>query len=747
MKRRNFLNSSLFYIVVFLGIIGLAQLFASNNAPESTDTISTTEFVQYLEEDRVERYTIQPVGGVYEINGTFRKGKEVDTGTAEEETNIPIFGQRDNTSANRFTALVLMNDSVLDDVYHITRENDVTMVSVEEPTTSLWTSLLITFLPFIIFGGFLYYMMRQAGQSGGGGSSGRGVMNFGKSQAKEADAETSKVRFSDVAGADEEKQELVEIVEFLKDPRRFNQLGARIPAGVLLEGPPGTGKTLLAKAVAGEAGVPFYSISGSEFVEMFVGVGASRVRDLFENAKKNSPSIIFIDEIDAVGRQRGAGMGGGHDEREQTLNQLLVEMDGFEGNEGVIVMAATNRSDVLDPALLRPGRFDRRILVGRPDVKGREAILKVHARNKPLSDEINLKLIARQTPGFSGADLENLLNEAALVAARRNSKVIEPLDMDEAHDRVIAGPAKKDRIMNETERKMVAYHEAGHTVVGLVLSDARVVHKVTIVPRGRAGGYAIMLPKEDRYLMTEKDMREQIVGLLGGRVAEEVFFGTQSSGASNDFQQATQLARSMVTEYGMSEKLGPVQYEGSSQVFLGRDYGSAKTYSERIAYEIDSEVIRITNEAHARATEIIKAHGQQMRLIAEHLLEYETLNEIEIKSLFEDGVMPARNGEGAEYPRESEEDEVQAGTSYDEIKRAHEERVREMEKQFEEQKDGRRTLEASDIEETDSEEEELLEPETKTEREPEDVDVDKLKEESSEKNIVEEDEKDDDETN
>lgn len=747
MKRRNFLNSSLFYIVVFLGIIGLAQLFASNNAPESTDTISTTEFVQYLEEDRVERYTIQPVGGVYEINGTFRKGKEVDTGTAEEETNIPIFRQRDNTSANRFTALVLMNDSVLDDVYHITRENDVTMVSVEEPTTSLWTSLLITFLPFIIFGGFLYYMMRQAGQSGGGGSSGRGVMNFGKSQAKEADAETSKVRFSDVAGADEEKQELVEIVEFLKDPRRFNQLGARIPAGVLLEGPPGTGKTLLAKAVAGEAGVPFYSISGSEFVEMFVGVGASRVRDLFENAKKNSPSIIFIDEIDAVGRQRGAGMGGGHDEREQTLNQLLVEMDGFEGNEGVIAMAATNRSDVLDPALLRPGRFDRRILVGRPDVKGREAILKVHARNKPLSDEINLKLIARQTPGFSGADLENLLNEAALVAARRNSKVIEPLDMDEAHDRVIAGPAKKDRIMNETERKMVAYHEAGHTVVGLVLSDARVVHKVTIVPRGRAGGYAIMLPKEDRYLMTEKDMREQIVGLLGGRVAEEVFFGTQSSGASNDFQQATQLARSMVTEYGMSEKLGPVQYEGSSQVFLGRDYGSAKTYSERIAYEIDSEVMRITNEAHARATEIIKAHGQQMRLIAEHLLEYETLNEIEIKSLFEDGVMPARNGEGAEYPRESEEDEVQAGTSYDEIKRAHEERVREMEKQFEEQKDGRRTLEASDIEETDSEEEELLEPETKTEQEPEDVDVDKLKEESSEKNIVEEDEKDDDETN
>ena len=555
MKRKNFFNSSLFYILVFFGIIGLTQLFANNAGPDSTEPVSTTEFVQYLEDDRVERFTIQPTGGVYEINGTFREGDELETDTDEEEESLPIFGGLQESSSDGFQTLVLMNDSVINEIYDYTRNNDVTMLSVEEATPSIWTSLLVTFLPFLVFGGFLFYMMRQAGQGGGGGGGGRGVMNFGKSQAKEADAETSNVRFADVAGADEEKQELVEIVEFLKDPRRFNQLGARIPAGVLLEGPPGTGKTLLAKAVAGESGVPFYSISGSEFVEMFVGVGASRVRDLFENAKKNSPSIIFIDEIDAVGRQRGAGMGGGHDEREQTLNQLLTEMDGFEGNEGVIVMAATNRADVLDPALLRPGRFDRRILVGQPDVKGREAILKVHARNKPLSDEVNLKLIARQTPGFSGADLENLLNEGALIAARRNSTVIEPIDMDEAHDRVIAGPAKKDRIMNETERKMVAYHEAGHTIAGLVLSDARIVHKVTIVPRGRAGGYAIMLPKEDRYLMTEKDMKEQIIGLLGGRVAEEVFFGTQSSGASNDFQQATQLARAMVTEYGMSEKL------------------------------------------------------------------------------------------------------------------------------------------------------------------------------------------------
>ena len=738
MKRKNFFNSSLFYILVFFGIIGLTQLFANNAGPDSTESVSTTEFVQYLEDDRVDRFTIQPTGGVYEINGVFREGEELEVETETEDESLPIFGGLQETSTDGFQTLVLMNDSVINEIYEYTRTNNVTMLSIEEATPSIWTSLLVTFLPFLVFGGFLFYMMRQAGQGGGGGGGGRGVMNFGKSRAKEADAETSNVRFADVAGADEEKQELVEIVEFLKDPRRFNQLGARIPAGVLLEGPPGTGKTLLAKAVAGESGVPFYSISGSEFVEMFVGVGASRVRDLFDNAKKNSPSIIFIDEIDAVGRQRGAGMGGGHDEREQTLNQLLTEMDGFEGNEGVIVMAATNRADVLDPALLRPGRFDRRILVGQPDVKGREAILKVHARNKPLSDEVNLKLIARQTPGFSGADLENLLNEAALIAARRNSTIIEPIDMDEAHDRVIAGPAKKDRIMNETERKMVAYHEAGHTIAGLVLSDARVVHKVTIVPRGRAGGYAIMLPKEDRYLMTEKDMKEQIIGLLGGRVAEEVFFGTQSSGASNDFQQATQLARAMVTEYGMSEKLGPVQYEGGSgQVFMGRDYNQTKGYSERVAYDIDQEVLRIINEAHDEATTIVKEHGRQLKLIAEHLLEYETLNELEIKSLFDDGVMPPRDAEGNLYPRENEsqdESNESAGTSYDEIKKAHEDRVRAMEEQFEKQQLGRETLGLSDIEERAEEDSSVLpEEETKVETEPEDVDVEELRREVEEK--------------
>ncbi|WP_033599996.1 ATP-dependent zinc metalloprotease FtsH, partial [Enterococcus faecalis] len=503
------------------------------------------------------------------------------------------------------------------------------------------------------------------------------VMNFGKSKAKEADKKANRVRFSDVAGAEEEKQELVEVVEFLKDPRRFAELGARIPAGVLLEGPPGTGKTLLAKAVAGEAGVPFYSISGSDFVEMFVGVGASRVRDLFETAKKNAPAIIFIDEIDAVGRQRGAGMGGGHDEREQTLNQLLVEMDGFDGNEGVIVIAATNRSDVLDPALLRPGRFDRQILVGRPDVKGREAILRVHAKNKPLADDVDLKVVAQQTPGFAGADLENVLNEAALVAARRNKKKIDASDVDEAEDRVIAGPAKKDRVINKKEREMVAYHEAGHTIVGLVLSRARVVHKVTIIPRGRAGGYMIALPKEDQFLMTKEDMFEQIVGLLGGRTAEEIIFGVQSTGASNDFEQATGIARSMVTEYGMSDKLGPVQYEGNHQVFVGRDYGQTKAYSEQVAFEIDQEVRRILMDAHTKAHEIIEAHREQHKLIAEKLLEYETLDAKAIKSLFETGKMP--EGADSDYPSEKE------AQTFEEAKRALEEK--EAQKQVEEKQD------------------------------------------------------------
>lgn len=678
MKNNRFFRSSLFYILVLIAFVGLANFFMGDKEFDNSNQVSTTEFVEYLEDGRVEEFTIQPNNGVYEITGKFNKGQEVKV---EKKNNFQLFSSGSNESRG-FYSIILRNDSIVGDIYEIAKEKDVKIHSIKEPSPSIWPSLLVTFLPFLMIIGFFYYMTNQGGQGAGGGR----MMNFGKSRAKKTDSEKSTVRFSDVAGADEEKEELVEIVEFLREPRRFNQLGARIPAGVLLEGPPGTGKTLLAKAVAGEAGVPFFSISGSEFVEMFVGVGASRVRDLFDEAKKHAPSIVFIDEIDAVGRQRGAGMGGGHDEREQTLNQLLVEMDGFTGNEGVIVIAATNRSDVLDPALLRPGRFDRRILVGRPDVKGREAILRVHARNKPLADEVNLKLIARQTPGFSGADLENLLNEAALVAARRNSKIIEEIDMDEAHDRVIAGPAKKDRIISETERRMVAYHEAGHTIVGLVLSDARVVHKVTIVPRGKAGGYAIMLPREDRYLMTKKDLTEQIAGLLGGRAAEEIFFNSQSSGASSDFEQATNIARAMVTEYGMSDLLGPVQYEGNGQVFLGRDYQQT-SYSEDTSAAIDREIKRILEEGMTSAHEIIKEHSKQLELIAEHLLEYETLNEIEIKSLFENGRMPTREEE-PEFPREHdlENDNEAAGTSYDEIREAQKKRVDEIEENYKEQK-------------------------------------------------------------
>ena len=687
--KKGFFKSGLFYVIVFLAVIGIASWATSGGQDQASESVSSTEFIEYLEEDRIEEFQVQPTAGVYEIVGQFREGQEVEI---EQDQNVTIFGGLEQQDATQFTTYILSNDNIVDEMYQLARANDVNVVSVEEPTTGIWTSLLFSFLPLLLFVGFIYFMMSQAGQGGGSGG-GRGVMNFGKSKAKESDAKTSKVRFSDVAGADEEKEELVEIVEFLKDPRRFSNLGARIPAGVLLEGPPGTGKTLLAKAVAGEAGVPFFSISGSEFVEMFVGVGASRVRDLFENAKKTAPSIIFIDEIDAVGRQRGAGMGGGHDEREQTLNQLLVEMDGFTGNEGVIVIAATNRQDVLDPALLRPGRFDRRIMVGRPDVKGREAILKVHSKNKPLSPNVDLKVIARQTPGFSGADLENLLNEAALVAARRDSKQIEALDVDEAHDRVIAGPAKKDRVISETERSMVAYHEAGHTIVGLVLSDARIVHKVTIVPRGRAGGYAIMLPKEDRFLMTKKELFEQIVGLLGGRVAEEIIFDSQSSGASNDFQQATQIARSMVTEYGMSDLLGPVQYEGGGQVFLGRDYSQSKAYSEQFAYQIDQEVLRILNEGHAEAKRIIEEHKDAHHLIAQKLLEVETLDEKQIKSLFEQGEMPENDASvPVEFPSEKEEaerdpEEEEIGRTFEEIKAAREKKEREREKRFKENQD------------------------------------------------------------
>ncbi len=656
-KNRLFGNG-LFYILVFVMLLaGVNWAFGNKSSSTgASETIKYTEFIKDLKNEKVKSIDIQPSNGAYTVTGTYEKAQEPKEKTSQ---SFDFFGGNSNTKVTRFTTTVLGNDSTLKEVQTLAQKNGASINSQGESQSGAWISTLVMLVPTVLFIVMLWMMMSS---QGGGQGGGRGVMSFGKSKAKPQDAKKNKVRFSDVAGAEEEKQELVEVVEFLKDPKQFLELGARIPAGVLLEGPPGTGKTLLAKAVAGEADVPFYSISGSDFVEMFVGVGASRVRDLFENAKKNAPAIIFIDEIDAVGRQRGAGMGGGHDEREQTLNQLLVEMDGFTGNEGVIVIAATNRSDVLDPALLRPGRFDRKIMVGRPDVKGREAILKVHSKNKPLGDDVDLKMIARQTPGFVGADLENVLNEAALVAARRNKKVINADDIDEAEDRVIAGPAKKDRVISQKEREMVAYHEAGHAVIGLVLNDSRTVRKVTIVPRGRAGGYAITLPKDDQFLLTQKELNEQIVGLMGGRTAEEIIFNVISTGASNDFEQATQIARGMVTQYGMTEKLGTVQLEQEGQPFVGAGYGQSPAYSEYTAAAIDSEIRRLINEAHTQAHDIIESHRDQHKAIAEALLEYETLNEEQILSLFNTGKMPA---DTPQYPSEK-------ASTFEEAKKAAE---------------------------------------------------------------------------
>ena len=635
-------NPFLYLLMIFLLVTGFQYFFAGRSAGHSQQ-IKYSELVQEITNDNVKEMTYQPSGSVIEVYGVYKTAK-----TEKQETGIQFFTPS-ATKVEKFTSIVLPSDTTVADLQKLASEHQTQIEVKHESSSGMWINILVSVVPFAILFFFLFSMMGNMG-----GNSGRNPMSFGRSKAKAANKEDIKVRFSDVAGAEEEKQELVEVVEFLKDPKRFTKLGARIPAGVLLEGPPGTGKTLLAKAVAGEAGVPFFSISGSDFVEMFVGVGASRVRSLFEDAKKAAPAIIFIDEIDAVGRQRGVGLGGGNDEREQTLNQLLIEMDGFEGNEGIIVIAATNRSDVLDPALLRPGRFDRKVLVGRPDVKGREAILKVHAKNKPLAEDVDLKLVAQQTPGFVGADLENVLNEAALVAARRNKSIIDASDIDEAEDRVIAGPSKKDKTVSQKERELVAYHEAGHTIVGLVLSNARVVHKVTIVPRGRAGGYMIALPKEDQMLLSKEDMKEQLAGLMGGRVAEEIIFNVQTTGASNDFEQATQMARAMVTEYGMSEKLGPVQYEGNHAMFGAQS--SQKSISEQTAYEIDEEVRSLLNEARNKAAEIIQSNRETHKLIAEALLKYETLDSTQIKSLYETGKMP-----------ETVEEESHA-LSYDEVK-------------------------------------------------------------------------------
>lgn len=600
-----------FYLLIFLVIIGIIYFLSNQN--DQVKQLTYDQFRQEVMSNNVQKLTVQYENYTYHITGQFK-------------------GENEGPGNNMFEYFAPIGDKV----FELIEESGVDYVMVPAAEGSIWLGLVTTLIPFVFIFVLFFFLLNQA--QGGGGK----VMNFGKSKARLYNEEKKKVTFEDVAGADEEKQELVEVVEFLKDPRKFSAVGAKIPKGVLLNGPPGTGKTLLARAVAGEAGVPFFSISGSDFVEMFVGVGASRVRDLFENAKKNSPCIIFIDEIDAVGRQRGAGLGGGHDEREQTLNQLLVEMDGFSANEGIIIIAATNRPDILDPALLRPGRFDRQITVDRPDVKGREAVLKVHARNKPLDDDVKLDVLARYTTGFTGADLENLLNEAALIAARRNKKMISMSEIDEAFDRVVVGTEKRSRVISPKEKRTVAYHEAGHAIIGYYVRHADVIHKVTIVPRGRAGGYAMMIPKdgEDRLLNTKSELLDRVTGLLGGRVSEELFIGEIGTGAYDDFKKATGIVRSMIVEFGMSEKLGPMQFGHSQgQVFLGRDLGHEQNYSDAIAYEIDQEMQRMIRECYEKAKQILSEHADQVHLLAKALLTLETLDREQIVQLLEQGTL------------------------------------------------------------------------------------------------------------
>ncbi|MFP4478572.1 MAG: ATP-dependent zinc metalloprotease FtsH [Candidatus Izemoplasmatales bacterium] len=591
--------------ILVLIVISIITLWGNVNSPTE---FSNSEFMDKLESGEIVSIEVSPIAGdtnegVKEVEGEYAGGNYVT---------------------------YFANDEELNEVREIALENDITYRVVPGPTTNIMNIIF----PILLVVGvviMIVAMMR------GGTNANKQAFDFGKSKAVQSKDE--KTTFDDVAGADEEKEELAEIIDFLKKPKKYMNLGARIPKGVLLVGPPGTGKTLIARAVAGEAGVPFFFVSGSDFLEMFVGVGASRVRDMFKQAKTQSPCILFIDEIDAVGRQRGTGLGGGHDEREQTLNQLLVEMDGFGANSGVIVMAATNRVDILDPALMRPGRFDRQIFVGRPDIKGRAQILKVHSRNKKINPDITFKEIARRTPGFTGADLENLMNEAALLAARENKPQIELSHIDEAVDRVMMGPAKKSKVFTKKEKKIIAFHEAGHAVIGLKLENANIVHKVTIIPRGQAGGYNLMLPKEEQaFLQTKQNLIETIIGLLGGRVAEQVMFNEISTGAHNDLQRSTAIARSMITEYGMSENLGPITYEkDSDKVFLGRDYGKSNNFSEAIATEIDKEVRGIIHDAYDRAKEIIEKNLDLLKKIAHYLLEVETLTKEDIDEIVETG--------------------------------------------------------------------------------------------------------------
>lgn len=592
-----FFKNVLFYLLIIMVIIWMFDLYGEKNSKPAD--ISYTSFMQHVQQDEIKQVTI--VDNV--ISGKLKDGKEFST--------------------------VAPNDSKLVEKLEAKK---VDIKAELPPQPPWWMSILSSILPMLIIVGLWFMLMNQGGAGGGK------VMNFGKSRARRYDEEKLKITFKDVAGAEEAKQELEEVVEFLKHPQKYNDLGAKIPKGVLLYGPPGTGKTLLAKAVAGEAGVPFFSISGSDFVEMFVGVGASRVRDLFDQAKKSAPCIVFIDEIDAVGRQRGAGLGGGHDEREQTLNQLLVEMDGFSANEGIIMIAATNRPDILDPALLRPGRFDRQIVVDRPDIKGRTEILKVHVKGKPIGSDVNLDVIAQRTPGFTGADLSNLVNEAALLTARKDKKAINMPEMEEAAERVIMGPERKSRVISDKEKRLTAYHEGGHTIVGMLLEHTDPVHKVTIIPRGRAGGYTLSLPKEDKYYATRSEMLDELKVLLGGRVAEALVLKEISSGASNDLQRATQLARQMICEYGMSENIGPVTFgHRQDQVFLGRDIARDKDYSEEVAAEIDKEVRSFMEDAYAATEKLLSDNIDKLHVIAKALMEKETLEEEEINQLVKYG--------------------------------------------------------------------------------------------------------------
>ena len=603
---------------LFLALIMLGVFYVVNVMNNDVNILTYNEFMSELNKGNVEEVQITARGSAYtyEVRGSLK----------------------DYDNNETFFARLPLSDEVMKKIVNASEERGFQLEAEADPDSSSFWLLVFNVLPFVLIIGFAFFFFSR--QMAGNKSS----MDFGKSKAR-LNSDSNKVTFKDVAGLKEEKEEVKELIDFLKNPKKFQKLGARIPKGVLLFGPPGTGKTLLAKAVAGEANVPFYFISGSDFVELFVGVGASRVRDMFQQAKRNAPCLIFIDEIDAVGRQRGTGLGGGHDEREQTLNQLLTEMDGFGANEGIIIIAATNRPDVLDPALLRPGRFDRQVTVNLPDVKGREEILAVHAKNKILADGITLSNLAKRTPGFSGADLENLLNEAALLAVRRNKDKITMSEIDEATDRVLMGPAKTSHKYSENDRKLVAYHEAGHAVIGLKLAHANDVQKVTIIPRGAAGGYNMMVPSEEKLCSTKTDLLEEITGLLGGRTAEEITFGEITTGAHNDFEKATKIARAMVTEYGMSD-LGPLQFEQQEgSVFLGRDYNKSQHFSNEVANEIDMEMRKIINDCHKRATEIINKNKDLLKLIAETLLEYETLTKEQIDYLVENGKMPEETEE------------------------------------------------------------------------------------------------------